>query len=306
MSAPGFERRPPAGRGCVEVAVRTDRTPLSGLVAWPKDEPRALVVAVHGAGMHAGYFDSRTAPRLSLMETLSELGYAVWAPDRPGVGASHALPDASVSLEAQRDLLLEALDEFVTRHEVGGDVVLVAHSFGLRVAYLMAASIGRLVGLDGAGAGYRIVADSPGHPTQPRWDGDRGAAWGPEQCYPPGAFDRARQPLFRSRAAQRVDPDRWEQLLPDAAAEIHAPVRLTFGVHDAYWPTDAASLGELAGLFVASPSVETVVEPDAGHNLGLGLSASAYHLRVAAFIEECLLRRRSTAAERPRTRGAGR
>src|SRR4051794_36203282 len=90
---------------------------LSGLVAEPVGgAPRALIVAIHGAGMHAGYFDATTAPGLSLLQLGSQLGFTVWAPDRPGVGASADLGDDRIVLRPQAAMLVDAVDAFAGSH----------------------------------------------------------------------------------------------------------------------------------------------------------------------------------------------
>jgi hypothetical protein len=49
-------------------------------------------------------------------------------------------------------------------------------------------------------------------------------------------------------------------------------------------------------LFTASPRVVTEEQADGGHNLSLGLSALAYHLKVLSFAEECVLARENADA----------
>ena len=39
------------------------------------------------------------------------------------------------------------------------------------------------------------------------------------------------------------------------------------------------------------------IQADAGHNLSLGWSARAYHLRVMAFVESCIVRRQLLGAD---------
>src|SRR3974390_1353937 len=108
-----FERRPGPSPCARELVLDVDGAPLSGLVATPPHEPpRALIVAIHGLGMHAGYFDSQAAPGLSLLELAVRAGGAVWAPDRPGTGGSSGLSEDEVTLFGQADLLLRAIDLF--------------------------------------------------------------------------------------------------------------------------------------------------------------------------------------------------
>jgi len=57
----------------------------------------------------------------------------------------------------------------------------------------------------------------------------------------------------------------------------------------------AARTVRVAGIrtspFSASPRVVTDEQAGGGHNLSLGLSAMAYHLKVLAFADECALAR---------------
>ena len=89
--------------------------------------------------MHAGYFDAQNAPGLSLADLASSAGYLAWAPDRPGVGASAELSERDLSLTDQAKILLEAIDAFREANSVGGRLLLVGHSYGLKVGWTMAA-----------------------------------------------------------------------------------------------------------------------------------------------------------------------
>jgi hypothetical protein len=69
-------------------------------------------------------------------------------------------------------------------------------------------------------------------------------------------------------------------------------VHYTLGDHERVWRGGPAGLASIAGLFTASPRVVTDEQASAGHNLSLGLSAIAYHLKVLSFAEECIVSRR--------------
>jgi hypothetical protein len=65
----------------MELPLAVDDVTLSGLYAEPSDgDPRALIVAIHGSGMHAGYFDAVNARGLSFLDLAAGSGYAFWAP----------------------------------------------------------------------------------------------------------------------------------------------------------------------------------------------------------------------------------
>ena len=83
----------------------------------------------------------------------------------------------------------------------------------------------------------------------------------------------------------------WIGSFPALAARVRVPVRYSLGDHERVWSSGPAALAEVASLFTASPRVVAAEQADAGHNLSLGLSAMAYHLKVLSFAEECALGR---------------
>ncbi|MDZ4267522.1 MAG: alpha/beta hydrolase, partial [Mycobacterium sp.] len=60
---------------------------MSGLVSQVQD-PRAVIVAVHGGATSSAYFDCPGHPRLSLLRSAAARGFTAIALDRPGYGAS--------------------------------------------------------------------------------------------------------------------------------------------------------------------------------------------------------------------------
>ena len=73
---------------------------MSALVA-EADDPKAVIVAIHGGGTTAIYFDCPGHPAFSLLRRGAAAGYTVVAIDRPGYGSSAPYPEA-VSQPAQR------------------------------------------------------------------------------------------------------------------------------------------------------------------------------------------------------------
>lgn len=277
-----FRRRPVAPAPATETVVDAGGVELSGLLALPDGAPRALVVAIHGTGLHAGYFHSTSAPGLSLLAAGVERGVAVWAPDRPGYGASAALPDAALGLAEQAATLHDCIDEIARRHGVTGRVLLVAHSYGVKVALAMAAEArgASLLGLDGAGGGIRRALVRHSDAT----------AWGPASLYPDGALARRRLPIHRVPPAQAAESATWPADFRALAPSITIPVRLTFGAEDPFWPPDEAHFAELRALLMNVPSLDIEVEPETGHNISFGWSAPRYHAKVLDFVDACLRR----------------
>ncbi|MFC7303693.1 alpha/beta hydrolase [Streptomyces monticola] len=269
---------------------------LSGLLAEPAGgAPRAVVVALHGGGMTAGYFDGQAEPQLSLLTLGASLGLTVLAVDRPGYGRSApALPEGQ-SLAEQSDTLHAALDTFTDRYETGAGLFLLAHSYGGKLALTAAADDGRgerFTGLDVSGCGHRyaVTADElPGSHGRV----DRRRSWGPLRLYPPGTFRCSQDVVAPMPLRERRELVGWPDRLPGLAARIRVPVRLTFSEYESLWRHDDEALAEIRALFGAARSHGAVVERQrgAGHNISLGWAARAYHLRALAFLEECLTTR---------------
>jgi pimeloyl-ACP methyl ester carboxylesterase len=85
--------------------VNVDGVPMSALVAEP-DQPKAVIVAIHGGGTSALYFDCPGHPLLSLLRTGAAAGLTVVALDRPGYGSSAAYPDAMTRPEQRVALVV--------------------------------------------------------------------------------------------------------------------------------------------------------------------------------------------------------
>jgi pimeloyl-ACP methyl ester carboxylesterase len=287
-----------------EITLDADGIRLSGLLAEPHTDPRAVVVAVHGGGMRAGYFDSRVRPGLSLLTLGAELGYAVLSLDRPGYGASAARLPAGQCLAEQAATLHTALAGFARGRPLGAGCFLVAHSNGGKLA-LAAAANGdagaTLLGVDISGLGHRLAVDPAQLPGQDGADG-RGAwrrHWGPLRLYPPGAFERGRSLVAPVPEREALEGPLWPQRFPAVAARVRVPVRFTFAEHEQWWRHDEEAVADLAGHLRGAPWVEVARQPDAGHNISLGWAARTYHLRALAFLEECLLARDAAAPGGP-------
>lgn len=265
--------------------------PLSALLIEPADgrPARATVVALHGGGMSAGYFDGQAHPDVSLLALGARLGCAVLALDRPGYGASAPYLPAGQPLLEQAATVRAALADARDRH-VTAPLFLLAHSFGGKLALALAADApsGAFVGLDVSGCGHRPAASAGllGRATPPA--GLRRLNWGPLRLYPAGTFRESGAvvaPLPRREAESAVE---WGTQFPRLLSRVRVPVRFTFAEHEAWWRHDDADLVDLAAQFPAAPRVLVDRLPAAGHNVSLGSAARAYHLRALAFLDECL------------------
>ncbi|MFF8608920.1 alpha/beta hydrolase [Streptomyces sp. NPDC015346] len=286
---------------------------LSALVAEPAGPPRATVVAIHGGGMTAGYFDSQSHPDTSLLTLGARLGFTVVAVDRPGYGLSRGtLPDGQTLSEQSRSLRA-ALGDLTTRHPTGAGVFLLAHSYGGKLALTCAADLAdladpadpvcpgsagtgavpALLGVDVSGIGHQYAVDHldlPDPHQHRHWKRN----WGALRFYPPNTFKDSTALVEPMPTREWAEAARWPRRFTEIAARIRVPVRLTFAEHELWWRHDPAALADLEDRFHRAPFVTVDRQPDAGHNISLGRLARTYHLRALAFLEECLARGSAT------------
>ncbi|GLF96697.1 alpha/beta hydrolase [Streptomyces yaizuensis] len=296
----GALSRPPHSAGVRRIALDAGGPTLSALLAEADGPPRATILALHGGGMTAAYFDGQAHPGLSLLTLGAALGYTVLAVDRPGYGSSAAaLPDGA-TLAEQAATLRRALDDHAGRSPLGAGVFVVAHSYGGKLA-LTAAARGLhddLVGIDISGCGHRYAAPPPnGGPPAFGGHGGPRLNWGPLTLYPPQTFALAGSVVAPMPLREAAEAARWERTFPTVAAGVRVPVRLTFAEHEGWWRHDPEALEELSGLLSADRLLIDR-QPAAGHNISLGWAARAYHLRALGFLEECLQARVSGPAAR--------
>lgn len=282
---------PPAAlsRGVRRITLDADGIPLSALLAEPRDRaPRATVVAVHGAGMSAGYFDGQALPDLSLLALGARLGFTVLAVDRPGYGQSAGLLPEGQALAEQAVALAAALRDHRTRFPTGAGLFLLAHSFGGKVALLTAADHAApdLLGIEVSGCGHRYAPDALSGAGAAR--GGR-RSWGPLRLYPPSTFTTSGSILAPVPPLEEADIMRWPEVFRGAAGRVRVPVRFTFAEHEAWWRHDPEALAELRSRLSAAPRLCIDRQPKAGHNISLGYAARSYHLRCLGFFEDCLL-----------------
>ncbi|MDG4765850.1 alpha/beta fold hydrolase [Solwaraspora sp. WMMD406] len=260
--------------------------PLSGLLGEPEwTSPRGVVVALHGAGMTAGYFHGRAHPDQSLAELGRSLGFTVLALDRPGYGASSAVLPHGQSVAEQAALLRGVLAWYADRHAVGAGFFLLAHSYGGKVALTAAAqeSGDGLIGLDISGCGHEYLPDhplaGPGH-----WR----RHWGSLRCYPPNTFRLSELTVAPIPERELAEVSQWPEVFATVAARVRVPVRFTFAQYEGWWRHDEPAVADLVSRFTGTPRVVVDRQPDSGHNISLGWAARAYHLRAIGFLEECL------------------
>ncbi|HSS26188.1 MAG TPA: alpha/beta hydrolase [Mycobacterium sp.] len=278
--------------------VIVDGVPMSALVA-EAEEPKAVIVAIHGGGTTAVYFDCPGHPSFSLLRTGAAAGFTVVALDRPGYGSSAPYPEAMTRPEQRVKLAYGAVDRILGQRPRGAGLFLMGHSGGCELTMRMAADGrgGDLLGIELAGTGRHY------HPAaremlktatrERRPPGLRDLLWKPERLYPPevltGATVYPGAPPYEDLMVSN-----WaRQDFPALAPAVRVPVHFSIAEHERVWETDDSAVTEVAAMFSGAPRFTVYRQPDAGHNLSLGHTAPAYHAKVLSFAEECVVTRSS-------------
>jgi pimeloyl-ACP methyl ester carboxylesterase len=292
--------------------VDVDGIPMSALVR-AVERPRAVIVALHGGAARAAYFHAPGLDAQSMLLTGAAAGFTVIALDRPGYGASAAHADRMADARSRVDLAYAAVDRLLGSRPRGAGVFVMAHSLGSVLALRMAADERGpgLLGLELAGTGLRFhppsveILDGRLRERAPEEGrlGLRDLLWGPEHLYPEDVEGRA-EIASPTPPYESVEVRTWTQELPGVAARVPVPVRYCLGDHERVWDAEPSAMAGVAALFTASPRVVVDRQVYGPHNLSLGRSASAYHLKVLAFAEECVLAREEAGSAGDRTAAA--
>ena len=283
----------------VHRVVDVDGIPMSAL-QLDVPQPQAVILALHGGAVTSRYFDYPDRPRQSLLRTAAALGFTVIALDRPGYGSSYPRGDEMDDPARRVDLVYAAVDRLLDSRPRGAGVFVLAHSIGCELAARVAAD-GRgkeLLGVELSGTGTQhhegAVEIMEGWRQDRSWPrrsgrGVRDLIWEPARLYPEGVVGGARiispGPPYEGYVAEH-----WAQQFPDVAARVRIPVHFTLGEYERVWRSGPAALADIAALFTASPRVVVEEQAEGGHNLSIGLTALAYHLKILSFVEECILR----------------
>jgi len=276
--------------------VIVDGVPMSALVAEAAD-PRAVIVAIHGGGTTALYFDCPGHPESSLLRTAAAHGYTVVAIDRPGYGSSAPYPEAVAHPEQRVALAYGAVDRILGERPRGAGLFLMAHSGGCELALRMASDApaerrANLLGVELAGTGrhYHPAARDilKAATVDHRPAGLRELLWHPAELYPPEVLSGATvYPGAPPYEGQMVS--NWARRdFPAIAPGVRVPVQFSVAEHEKVWQSDPAALTEIASLFSGATRFQVNEELGAGHNISLGHTAAVYHATVLSFADECV------------------
>lgn len=259
--------------------------------------PLPLVIAIHGGSYTSAYFD---VPGYSLLDRAEKNGIPIIAIDRPGYGATPAMPPAEASIAGQARWLVPALLDIWQQHGAGRTgIFLIGHSIGGAIAASIASEPGELplIGLAVSGVGLRT-------PTEhgPMWAAlpDTPSVNLPmpvkDQVMfgPPGSFDTAVMPGITHGAdapapkAELLDiVGDWQRRLPDVLGKIIVPVHYRQAEVDHLWIVDQAQIEGFAAAFTKAPYVDARMVPATGHCMDFHHIGPALQLQQLSFALQC-------------------
>ncbi|ORA19247.1 alpha/beta hydrolase [Mycobacterium arosiense] len=278
--------------------VIVDGVPMSALVAEAED-PKGVIVAVHGGGTTAMYFDCPGHPSYSLLRTGVAAGFTVVALDRPGYGSSAPYPEAMVSGEQRVNLAYGAVDRILGERPRGAGIFVLGHSGGCELTLRLAADArgADLLGIELAGTGrlYHPAAKEilKAATRERRPSGMRELLWSPEQSYPPEVLNGATVSPSAPAYEDQMVSDWARQTFPELAPAVRVPVHFSIAEHENVWQTDDAAVTEIGALFTEAPRFVVHRQPDAAHNISLSHAAPAYHSKVLDFVRDCVAERKT-------------
>jgi len=272
--------------------VIVDGVPMSALVA-EAESPQAVIVAIHGGGTTAMYFDCPGHPSLSLLRSGAAAGFTVVALDRPGYGSSAPYPDAIAEPGQRVNLAYGAVDRILGERPRGAGVFLMGHSGGCELAVRMGADErgAGLLGMELAGTGRQYHPEAreilKAATRERRPAGLRELLWHPENLYPPEVRGGATVSPTAPEYEQHMVADWVRRDFGALAPAVRVPVQFSIAEHEKVWQNDDSAMAEIAALFTGAPRFAVHRQPGAGHNLSLGHTAAQYHAKVLSFVQEC-------------------
>lgn len=283
------------------IRVETGDVALSGIAAEPAGPPRGLLVALHGGGSRAAYFDSPVARESSLVELAAAVGWRSVSLDRPGYGESAWLHERRMDMAAQAQLLRGAVEQLGEELPV----VLVGHSLGAIVALQLTRLVERdpedirLLGTAVGGAplvytpeqqAMHAAVDASGltirRPPGTRPDPEE---WlGPAGTYPEQLRKRRHEVLAKVPSGEMADAAGAPELLSALLADVRLPIQFAVAEYESTMAPAERVLARAVEVLPQVPGSEVLTVHGSGHNLSLSHHARSYHLRVLSFAEQVL------------------
>jgi pimeloyl-ACP methyl ester carboxylesterase len=273
--------------------VIVDGVPMSAIVAEAPD-PKAVIVAIHGGGTTAMYFDCPGHPSYSLLRTGAAAGFTVVALDRPGYGSSAAYPEAMVEGGQRVNLAYGAIDRILGERSSSAGLFVMGHSGGCELTTRMAADErgADLLGIELAGTGRhyhpaaREMLKTATRDRRP--SGLRELLWHPEHLYPPEILTGVTVSPTAPAYEDQMVSDWARETFPTLAPAVRVPVHFSIAEYEKVWQTDDSAVQEITAMFSAAPRFVVHRQLEAGHNISLGHSAAQYHAEVLSFADECV------------------
>lgn len=247
---------------------------ISGLERAAEQVELPLIVAIHGGGCHAGYFD---VPGNSLLDRAEAQGHAIVALDRPGFGGSTPLPEGQETLAANADRLSHTIGGiWSTRKTRSTGIFLIGHSIGGAIATIIASQTRDwpLVGLAISGVMTKLTPGAAAAwSTLPRsgWvdvpaEARDALAYGNPGSFSPEVALSARRANARSACAEGYDiAFEWPRHFAQYSGKVDVPIHMRQASRDALWAVDDAELEGFAGSFSRSPLVDAAIIGEVGH-----------------------------------------
>lgn len=249
------ERRMIVWPEVVSTVVDVDGVAMSALVAEPDQEPKAVILALHGGATNARYFDCPGHRTLSLLHTGAAAGFTVVALDRPGYGSSAGDPDAMNRPHQRAALAYGALDRILAQRPRGAGVFIMGHSNGCELAMWMATETrgAELLGIELAGTGWHYQPEAREILTtatgEHRWVGLYDLLWHPQRLYPPEVLNAAIISSSAPAYEEQMMADWTRRTFLELVPAVRVPVHFSIAQHEKVWQRDSSALDEIAVLF---------------------------------------------------------
>ena len=260
---------------------------LSGLEVRPSGPPKAIVLALHGGGYLAGYWDY---PGGSLLELAARRGMLGLAIDRPGYGAAK---DKPCNLSQQAEIVLDLI-EALRRAEGGVPLLLAGHSMGGILSLMIAANArsSLIAAIDVCG----VPLVFPDHMLQafaartvdPAWthyppapaEHVRALFYGPDGTFEPEALAYDAKVSAPVPVAEFPDAATAPRTLPQIMPRITLPVRYSMSEFEASSRVDEEVAALAREGLRGSRRAEVRIQPATGHNISLHRVGGDFHRQM--------------------------